>query len=413
MKNFPNEISMRQASIFELRTLARNMGVNSPTTYKKDQLINKMLKIINGDEKPEVPKSRAGRPPKKIISASYNNNNSCNIFNENDDCEKSQNLNKYDFSDVTTNKFSVLASPNAYDYECESINSSFDFESRQGYLQVLEDKTCFIFEYGNVASVENVVNIGPQKVSELFLRNGDLIKVLCKKDGVSGNRYFAEIEEFENQKFTSSSQLENRPHFENLKIDYKQENKIVFDRSNNQSNCLNLINDAVCGSRNIIMCKNLRMYKDFVLNFKSLNKPCSIVNICLEVLPEEEGFIQNTANFESFYTSYGDYEKQNNHTIALAIDRIKRLAEHGKNVIVFINEVGKLIKYKNFALGLEPQQLKYKSFDNVSKLLSLARKFENGNAITVFALLKEDKNNINFSQILNELDNMNCNIYQS
>ena len=79
MKVIPNEVSMRQASIFELRTLARNMGVNSPTTLKKEQLIERILKIVNGEEKPSLPKSRAGRPPKTGL-VQMQKNSVCDYF---------------------------------------------------------------------------------------------------------------------------------------------------------------------------------------------------------------------------------------------------------------------------------------------------------------------------------------------
>lgn len=413
MKTFPNEISMRQASIFELRTLARNMGVNSPTTYKKEELINKMLKIINGDEKPEVPKSRAGRPPKQIISSGYNNRSAEDLFNASGDVGHFQTLNKYDFSKGSfTEEFSVLASPDGRDMEGELLTSSFDFESRVGYVHTLENESCFVFEQGKVASVENVVNIPYQKANRLSLRNGDLVKVLCKKDGISGNRYFVELQEFENQKVKDFSQLQLRPLFENLQISNVASAKNVFDVADKNIGFLTPINNCLCGTRNILLCENLRNYKDLVLDLRNSNSPCSVVNICLEVLPEEEVIVKNGANFESFYTCYGDFEKQNNHTVSLAIDRIKRLAELGKNVVVLVNEVGKIIKYSNFSQGNDVNDLKYKSMDNVFKLMALARNFENGNSITVFALLKENKNNSNFSQILSELDNLNCNLYK-
>ena len=76
-----DEYSMRQASIFELRNMARDMGVNSPTVLKKEELIDKMLKIIKGEEKPQMPKSRQGRPPKQTLAIS--NKNSANANYEN------------------------------------------------------------------------------------------------------------------------------------------------------------------------------------------------------------------------------------------------------------------------------------------------------------------------------------------
>ena len=53
--------------IFQLRDLARGVGVHLPTTYKKDELIEKILQVVNGEIKPFVPKNKKGRPPKSLM----------------------------------------------------------------------------------------------------------------------------------------------------------------------------------------------------------------------------------------------------------------------------------------------------------------------------------------------------------
>ena len=61
MKNI-DEITMRNMGIFDLRNLARDVGVLSPTTCKKEELIEKILQILSGEKEPQVPKNRQGRP---------------------------------------------------------------------------------------------------------------------------------------------------------------------------------------------------------------------------------------------------------------------------------------------------------------------------------------------------------------
>ena len=51
--------------IYELRTLARNVGVPSPTTLKRQQLIDAITEIMDG-VKEASPIKRVGRPPKQI-----------------------------------------------------------------------------------------------------------------------------------------------------------------------------------------------------------------------------------------------------------------------------------------------------------------------------------------------------------
>jgi len=64
-----NNLKYETMSIYELRTYARQCGVNSPTTKKKTELIDLIKKIKAGEELPFV--STKGRPPLMKMSNSY------------------------------------------------------------------------------------------------------------------------------------------------------------------------------------------------------------------------------------------------------------------------------------------------------------------------------------------------------
>lgn len=63
-----SKLGLQQLSIYELRSIARNVGVQSPTTKRHGELVECILKIQKG----EVPafSSKKGRPPKNINYAS-------------------------------------------------------------------------------------------------------------------------------------------------------------------------------------------------------------------------------------------------------------------------------------------------------------------------------------------------------
>ena len=56
--------------IYDLRNYARSMGVHSPTTLKRDELIDRINEIINGRE-PDPKTTNRGRPPKHKPSDEY------------------------------------------------------------------------------------------------------------------------------------------------------------------------------------------------------------------------------------------------------------------------------------------------------------------------------------------------------
>lgn len=63
MEQFDKQ-NLQQLSIYELRTIARQVGVKSPTTKKHKELIDCILKIQSGEE--QAFSTKKGRPPKII-----------------------------------------------------------------------------------------------------------------------------------------------------------------------------------------------------------------------------------------------------------------------------------------------------------------------------------------------------------
>ena len=56
--------------VYELRAIARKVGVKSPTTKKHHELVDGILKIQNGEEKAFV--TSKGRPPKAVTLGQIN-----------------------------------------------------------------------------------------------------------------------------------------------------------------------------------------------------------------------------------------------------------------------------------------------------------------------------------------------------
>ena len=52
MNNYTRD-NLDKLGIYELRTLAREVGVYSPTTLKKNELMDQILNIVSGKEKPD------------------------------------------------------------------------------------------------------------------------------------------------------------------------------------------------------------------------------------------------------------------------------------------------------------------------------------------------------------------------
>jgi len=411
MNKYLDEYSMRQASIFELRTIARDMGVNSPTIYKKEDLIEKILKIASGEEKPQMPKSRQGRPPKKKIGSFIDESSNVRLDAFNNFANqkiRDMSLNKKDFDNTEFSQSWVLACPNTFNYSSEedTNNSKFLYESKIGYLYIMEDGSGFIFQMGRSADADTAVFISNKTIVDFGLKNGDLVECVCKKIISNETRYLTEIKSINNVDIKDYKK-EDRINFETIKLKKPSDKKLFnFEKK------YDVLNNIGLATRNILKCKNLKNYIELSNQIAGQNEGCVVVNINLEVLPEDIDLIEYGPNNEVFYTLYGDSKKQNALLINLAIERIKRLVEQNKNVFVLVNEVGKLIKYQNFSLDYQSNDVKYKSLDSVYKLLTLARYLDDNKSVTILCMFK----NFVFAEkaiiIEEELDNLNCNFIE-
>ena len=58
---------LEKCSVFEVRVIGRRLGVKSPTSCRKNEIIDRILAIQEGDEKPQFNSNSRGRPPAKIL----------------------------------------------------------------------------------------------------------------------------------------------------------------------------------------------------------------------------------------------------------------------------------------------------------------------------------------------------------
>jgi transcription termination factor Rho len=372
-----DEIAMRNASIFELRNMARDVGVRSPTTYKKEDLINKIMQIITGEVKPELPKSRQGRPP-KVGNKFFDKTD--NSFGFNDFGEEGE---KYDVGGFIDGKQLVLS-----DDGVKFGNSNTKYREGSGLLKLDKNGYGFLFKDGYVADANTAIHVPNSFIKDCNLREGDKVDCTYKEMDTQDVRWLTNVE--------NASEFKTRTNFEDLKV-VKNDSFLSLDAP--------LSMKVSQGERIVLRVGSLKDSDKMLSSFDKLSNDYSVFCLNLDALPEMLPF-----KFETFYTFAGDSEKKNIFTTELFIDRIKRLVEKGKKVIVFVNDLMKIVKYQNFANDHSIFDVKNKSFELCLRILRLASNYENGGSVTVFALMKENKLTNCNDYLACELENLNAKI---
>lgn len=321
------EQQLNDLSIFSLRELARRTGVNSPTSKRKNQLIEEIMAIREGRQQPINTSSRQGRPPKGFIldiDEVIHADNKVLTLNQNDD-----------------------------DYNAEKCIVS-------GYVEKLNNNVGFLWvKEGNVfknyfipmsALGGNVLS--GDFVSAEMLKNADgmVAKKVIDIDGVA-------VESFNNR--LNFDSLEHKLSTKNICLNsekYKThnfmygENIFIYGNNNNEkTSCvIDILNNCDADAK-------------IYINHAMVDK--------------SKIFLKNINNAEVFTTSMMDEIDYAKRITTLVVERAKRFVEMGKSCVIAIDDV---LTMASIDLNM------------IKQLISTTKNTKEG-SITIFAVMSKNE----------------------
>ncbi len=361
MKNEINDEKQKEAlirslGVFELRGLARELGVPSPTTKKREELIALIADKIKDGSTLDTNNQRRGRPFKKLNAL----DDIVNTVLEDDYKAK-------DYDSVISFMQEDLPIVNDMSDEvCE-------FE---GIIRESKSNFCFN-DIKSDAKVFMDFNVEGYDV----LKAGMYIKVDARK--VNGNVYWTEkIKEVDGQPLS--------------RYEYKEVEKGKEVISDNGISFGNMI--AKEGRRNIF-CYTEDLYENKVFeNFyhNCKNSDSELIILSINTSYENQIMFRNLNVENLFNSSYGEVGTVAFFKVVDVINYAQHLINQGKKVVVFIADIVDVLRKlddilsskEELANGYNAQTLLI-----VQKLLALGRAYENGPSGTIIMGYNEiDKN---------------------
>lgn len=306
------ENDLKRYSIYQLRYVARHVGVRSPTTKKREELIAKILAIQNGEIEPYFALNSKGRPAKECFMPNESNGTAVIYGIE---CDMSGDL--------------VFRKP-VPEYEGDGYTkvSGFVLESNYQY---------FLINFDNPMMVERVAFIPKDFADYNGIREGD--KLVCEA------RYDSDFSMMRVQRVLVLNDCEfqrkGRPIFENMtplytkgEIDFESKFPIVNEIKRTAPLCY--------GDRGLIVGdKRGRLYSMFLPVAISVGDSAKVIMLTLNETPERVNEIKKVGDdkFELFYSTFSDAPNRQLYIVKMAINYVKRLVERGENVILFITDL--------------------------------------------------------------------------
>lgn len=341
--------------VFELRGVARQLGVSSPTTKKRDELIELIKQAIENGATTKDGLQKRGRPFKRL-----------NVLDSITD-KINNKVVKMDFSNTKkVVRFSqdYVVPLDLQNFEGIVLKYSFNIEMRDILTGTLVkfDKT--------------------EELDEL-LQTGDKVKAVVEK--VENNFFVKEILAIND-------------------VDFKDYRSKFITKG-----CPILVNDeipfagtkAVVGRRNLYKLDSELFECDYIENLISYCKKedYSLIVLAINTSFENEIMFNTLSLKERFVTTYGIDNKISYHKILDAVNYAENLMDRGKKVVIFIADIIEVVRIleKHFT-SKEEDEVDNESLDDATilitqKLIKFARAYKSGcNGTLIMCYNEVDKN---------------------
>lgn len=418
-------------SIFEMRALAKEVGISAPTKMNKAELVDMVFKITNGEiEPPQAP--RRGRPkkygdateqttsekpkiaqnlaqPEQILTPSpakveaigeislpkgferpkyqptrqfaqqnqkqYSNNG----FSQNNYGQKQNNFRNQNQNQVQRDN--AIA---------ERKDGEETEQIREGYLEINPDGYGFL-RVKNGEFNEMDAYVSAMKIKQYGLRRGDYVTSLCKK--VQEGRPSAVVS-VTTINGIESDKVGKRPNFDDLVPIYPDERiRLEVAPREFATRCIDLVSPIGKGQRGIIVSPP-KAGKTTLLKMIASSIATNYPDIELKVLliderPEEVTDMQRSIKGEVVYSTFDELPEHHTKTAEMLLERAKRLVEMGKDVVILLDSLTRLARAYNLTIpptgrtlsgGIDPGAL-----HSPKRFFGSARNIENGGSLTIIA----------------------------
>ncbi len=366
--------NLSKFGIFQLRDIARDVGVHLPTTYKKDDLIEKIIQVASGQISPFVPKNKKGRPPKSVLQ-----------FESGADFSLPKKA-KTQFSWTLGEFLDPNISVNFVD-ELKVCMKDATFYSKEenkpqktlGVVFVEPNGTGALHIGGlNKVLENNIAYIKSEFISTFNIKTGD--ELLCDVFvNLDGNKVVDDIFEI-NRKSISDF----RRCYDSAKIfDAKNtETAIPFWE---QKSLENLKEKKVIGKgqRVFVLAEEASTCTSFLSEISKFSKKClKTIVIALDKRPEEKAIYEDD-NIEYLFCNFDVTPFRQVYLLNLGVERAKRLCEIGEDVCLIVDSLVSANSAYDCFFEQSEENFKRTQIE-IKKLLATGINSKQGGTITLF-----------------------------
>ncbi|HEV7214646.1 MAG TPA: transcription termination factor Rho, partial [Chloroflexota bacterium] len=371
-----NASDLAERTVGDLRTLARSLAISGVSSLRKQELVDRLLAQESAGA------VAVAEPPAPPLTPPANGAVHLEPIDSVAPVESEPEAAGPDVTVITLADIQLEPRP---------IESPEEHVFAHGVLDVAETGHGFLRPYRFMPGPDDVY-VSQSQIRRFALRTGDMIsgQVRPPKDS---ERYFSllRVEAVNGQDPDTATR---RPHFENLTPIFPQE---AFNLETNQQNLsqrlINLIAPIGRGQRGLIVSPpkagKTMLLKQIANGIVANHPDIHLMVALIGERPEEVTDMKRSVQGEVVSSTFDEDTENHTRVAEMALERAKRLVEAGRDVVILLDSITRLVRAYNLAVppsgrtlsgGVDPSAL-YPP----KRFFGAARNLEEGGSLTIIA----------------------------
>lgn len=350
--------NLTKMKLSDLRTLAKEKGLKSVTSYKKNELIDYLEKNMNQKE--------ASIEKKGVESL--------------------------DSKDTDTNAAKDAVKNEALPENlADELKNEEEVDFAEGVLEILPDGYGFL-RGSNYLSTENDIYISPSQIRRFNMKTGDKILGITRPPK-NGEKFRAILYVKSINGFKPDA-ASRRKSFDSLTPIYPEERFYLEKSEELSARLIDVVSPVGKGQRGLIVAPpkagKTTLLKTVANSIVKSNKEVELIVLLVDERPEEVTDIRESVLCADVISSTFDELPSHHIKVAeMVLSRAKRLVEHGKDVVILLDSITRLARAYNLTIqptgrtlsgGLDPGALY-----GPKKFFGAARNIRGGGSLTILA----------------------------
>ena len=266
----------------------------------------------------------------------------------------------------------------------------------QGVVEVLQDGFAFLRSPGaNYLPGPDDIYVSPSQIKKFSLRTGDTVEgpIRSPKDG---ERYFALLM-VKSINFDDPENVKHKVHFDNLTPLYPEERFHMEiddpEAKDLSSRVIDLVAPLGKGQRGLIVAPprtGKTVLLQNVAHSISTNHPeAYLLVLLIDERPEEVTDMQRSVKGEVISSTFDEPATRHVQVAEMVIEKAKRLAEHGRDVVILLDSITRLGRAYNTTVPSSGKVLTggvdANALQRPKRFFGAARNIEEGGSLTIIA----------------------------